>query len=140
MVVFHYKKACDRNRTASVLSLETKLCNYLSADKNCGMRQKHATNTLQRHLKTWRHVCPLFSHRVCHTLMAVPQSAGGPLAVKMQHVRRITERSPKFAACLAKIAAIRILALPAQTHWQTIRVWHIFLSKSATQILLMHSF
>ena len=46
-----------------------------------------------------------------------------PFAVKMRRVRRIAVR-------LAKSAAIRISALPAQT----IKVWHDFLSKSSAQI------
>ena len=69
---------------------------------------------------------PLFSHRVRHTLMAVPQCTPSCI-VKMRCIHRI-------AARLTKSAAIPYLALPAQIQ-QTIKVWHVFLSKSGVQIV-----
>ena len=60
-----------------------------------------------------------------------------PFAVKMQHVRRIATRLAKIAVSLAKCTAIRI---PAQIQRQTIKVRHVFLSKSGAQILQIVAF
>ena len=64
---------------------------------------------------------------VCRLVKCRNPSIAALSAVKMWRIRRI-------AACLAKSAAIPYPALPAQIQRQTIKVWHVFLSKSGAQI------